>query len=504
MKRRAFMRTGAVGTAAAGAAAFGILRHPRRALAGWGEWPDDKLEAMIPAERQAQNVLELFFYGGMSAFDSFYTVPSWGQGNQTFLNAFYNSTVNRFGSCGFNGELTEPFAPDGLGTMIHLGPWTAPLRERPDIVGRMRVIVQRHDSLPHEGANPFALTGSRLGSPRLAGVGAAIQRASLERPGGLRSTPYAYILYPGVDFPTDNVKAASSVGLHPGSARPLSVVVDSNSELSNLLARTGVADKRGQFDDAIDHYLRDYESRFRPSSKGAATRSAERSNYSFAHFARRSAQELQGVLASDLFQVIGGNECGNNENVDMPAMQARLAASLLTRQSDQPRYVQWIDGALSPHPAGGHDTHQQHVAYASANISHTLRQLVAIINEPGEGDPNKIDLDKTMIVINTEFGRTPYVQGQDGLNHWPQGMVNVMIGGPITAAERGVYGAITEDQGFAQSWVTPAENRMMVMMALGIFPFSSQTFAVGDVAGGVKNEVEAAQRLKEIYMGIKA
>jgi hypothetical protein len=504
MKRRNFLRAGATGTLAAGATAFGILKYPRRALAGWGAWPEDKLSALIPAERQAQNVLEVFLYGGMSAFDTFYTVPSWGQGNQTFLNAFLADTTARFGSCGFAGDLTEPFADDQNGVEVHLGPWVTPLRERPDIVERMRVVVQRHDSLPHEGANPFALTGSRLGSPRLAGVGASIQRHFLERPGGLRSTPYAYVLYPGVDFPTDNVKAASSVGLHPGSARPLSVVVDSNSELSNLLSRTTVGARRAEFDDAIDHYLRDYEGRFRPGGKGTATRSSERSNFSFAHFARRSAQQLEGVLASDLFQVVGGDECGNDEPVDMPAMQARLAASLLTRQSDQPRYVQWIDGGLRPHPAAGHDTHQKHVSYASMNVTHTLRQLANIINEPGENDPNKIDLDKTMIVLNTEFGRTPYVQGQDGLNHWPQGMVNVFIGGPVTSGERGIYGVISEDQGYADTWVTPAENRMMLMMALGIYPFSSQTFAVGDVGGGVKNELEAATRLKELYFGIKA
>lgn len=196
MQRRRFLQT-TLGTAAAGAAAFGVLRHPRRALAGWGEWPADKLDAMLPPERQAKSVLELFLYGGVSAFDSFYCVPKWGQGQGTFLNAFLAETESRYQSCGFTGELTEPFADDANGTTVHLGPWAAPLRARPDIVARMRVLVQRHDSLPHEGANPFALTGSRLGSPRLAGVGAAIQRHFLERPGGLRSAPYAYILYPG-------------------------------------------------------------------------------------------------------------------------------------------------------------------------------------------------------------------------------------------------------------------------------------------------------------------
>ncbi|HRI07469.1 MAG TPA: DUF1501 domain-containing protein [Nannocystaceae bacterium] len=503
MQRRRFLQT-TLGTAAAGAAAFGVLRHPRRALAGWGEWPADKLDAMLPPERQAKSVLELFLYGGVSAFDSFYCVPKWGQGQGTFLNAFLAETESRYQSCGFTGELTEPFADDANGTTVHLGPWAAPLRARPDIVARMRVLVQRHDSLPHEGANPFALTGSRLGSPRLAGVGAAIQRHFLERPGGLRSAPYAYILYPGVDFPTDNVKSASAVGLHPGSARPLSVTVDSGSELSDLLARATVGPGRAAFDDAVDHYFRDYEARFRPQGKGSPTRSAGRSNFEFAHFARRGAQDLQGILASDLFQSLPGSECGNDEGVDMPAMQARLAAALLTRPTDAPRYVHWIDGALTPHPAGGHDTHQKHVSFASANVSHTLRKLVEIINEPGEGDPAKIDLDETMIVINTEFGRTPYAQGQDGLNHWPQGMVNVLIGGPITAAERGVYGTITEDQGMSQVWVSPAENRMLLMMALGIYPFSSQTFAVGDVSGGVMNELEAAKRLRDVYLGIKA
>ena len=501
MQRRTFLKTAGVATAAG--AAFSVLRHPRHAQAAWGDWPADKLDAMIPAERQAKGVLELYLYGGMNAFDTFYTVPKWGMNQDRFLNAYYPQTVQRFGQCGFAGELTEAFAEDALGETVHLGPWIAPLRARPDIVSRMRVLVQRHDLLPHEGANPYALTGSRLGSPRLAGVGAAIQRHFLEQQGGLRATPYAYVLYPGVEFPTDNVRAASAVGFHPGSARPLSVTVDPNSSLSELLGRPAVSGRRVEFDAAVDHYLRTYQNRFRAGGKGAPTRAAERSNYEFAHFARNGADQLQSVLSADLFQPIGGEECGSNEGVDKPQMQARMAANLLTRATDRARYVQWIDGGLQPNGSGGHDTHDSHVYDSSRNVSHTMQALADIINAPGETDPNKVDLDETMIVINTEFGRTPHRQGDTGLNHWPQGMVNVLIGGPITAAERGIYGAITEEQGFAQTWISPAENRMLVMMALGIYPFSSQTFAVGDVGGGVKDQAEAAKRLMQVYMGIK-
>lgn len=501
MQRRTFMKS--LGVATAAGATFGILRHPRHAEAYWGEWPGDKLDAMVPPERQAKSVLELYLYGGMNAFDTFYSVPTWGMNQERFLHAYYSQTQARFSQCGFAGELTEEFAEDAEGELIHLGPWVTPLRNRPDIVARMRVLVQRHDLLPHEGANPYALTGSRLGSPRLAGVGASIQRHFLEQPGGLRPTPYAYVLYPGVEFPTDNVLAASAIGLHPGSARPLNVTVDPNSSLSQLLTRPGVGAGRDAYDAAVDHYLAAYQQRFRPGGKGQLTRSAERSNFEFAHFARRGAGELAGVLSSDLFEQVAGSECSDDAGTDKPRMQARMAASLLTRDADRARYVHWIDGGLQPNPSAGHDTHDSHVEDSSRNVTHTLQCLADIINKPGENDPGKLNLDETMIVINTEFGRTPHRQGNSGLNHWPQGMVNVLIGGPITTAERGVYGAITEDQGYAKTFITPAENRMLVMMALGIYPFSSQTFAVGDVTGGVKNQFEAAQRLRDVYMGLK-
>ena len=73
MQRRTFLKTAGIATAAG--AAFSVLKHPRGAQAAWGDWPADKLEAMFPSERQASSVLELYLYGGMNAFDTFYTVP---------------------------------------------------------------------------------------------------------------------------------------------------------------------------------------------------------------------------------------------------------------------------------------------------------------------------------------------------------------------------------------------------------------------------------------------
>ena len=259
---------------------------------------------------------------------------------------------------------------------------------------------------------------------------------------------------------------------------------------------------REAFDAAMSHYVDAYQQRFRVGGKGAMVRSQARNNFEFSNYTRRNADAIQSVLDPSFFQSISGSECGTNAT-DMPAMQLRLATALLTRETDAARYVQVIDGGITPNPNAGHDTHDGHVNYASRNVTHTLAELAARINAPGENDPEKIDLDKTMIVVTTEFGRTPQRQGTTGLNHWPQGYVSLMIGGPITEAEKGIYGHITEDQGVAQNWMTPAENRMTVMAAMGIFPFSAQTFAVGDVLGGVQNEAEAARRIREEYLGVK-
>jgi hypothetical protein len=498
MKRRRFIKT-----LSAGAAGFGILKYPRLAHAGWGDWPSDKIDAILPESRTAKNVLEVYMYGGVSAFDSFYSVPGWGTGNGTFLNAYLADTEDRFQSCGFgtSNELTEPFADDENGTTVHLGPWSIPLRDRPDITDRMRIITMRHDQLAHEGANPLALSGNRLGSPRLAGLGSSIQRYFLEQQGGLRATPYAYVLYPGVEFATDNVSAGSAVGLHPGNATPLSLTVSAGSQITQLLSRDGVGNNRAAFDSAMSHYENAYRQQFRAGGKGAPTRSQSRSNFEFSNYARRNADAIQSVLDPSFFQSISGSECGSNAT-DMPAMQLRLATALLTRTTDAARYVQVIDGGITPNPNAGHDTHDGHVNYASRNVVHTLKELADRINAPGENDPEKLNLDETMIVLTTEFGRTPERQGSTGLNHWPQGYVSVFIGGPVTSAERGVYGYITEDQGIAQNWMTPAENRMSVMAAMGIYPFSPETFAVGDVLGGVANELEAATRIREQYLGV--
>ncbi|MEM6996013.1 MAG: DUF1501 domain-containing protein [Myxococcota bacterium] len=527
MKRRRFLRNGAAaaGTAAAGAGAFNILRHPRDAkAAAWGQWPEDRTDLLIPEAMRVDKVLELHFIGGITPWETFYCNPDWGQGPSAYLHLFDGDVVNpmdAFTQCGLDADAmpyTASFADDAMGQEIFLGPWTAPLRRRPDILSRMRVMVQQHNNLAHEGANPIAFTGRALGRPDLAGIGAHIQRYFLEQPGGQRSVPYAYLLFPtGPGFTTSHAQSASAIGFHPGSSRPLSVQVQAESDLNTLLGRPGIPDGfHGAFDQAVDYYSQTYGARFRPGGQGSLARSVERENYDFANFSRRNAPDLTAVLTGELFQPIGATACGGtfaaDNDTDMTSMQAEIARNLLTHPETPARYVQWIDTGIVPNATFGHDVHQAHVAGSAINIPHTLEQLASIIATP-EQDAEALgllDLDNTLICLNMEFGRTPDRQGiGDGTNHWPYGYVNVMIGGPAQGSS--VYGWISQNgtergipqpfRGYAQEFCSPVENRMMILDAMGIYPFSSQSFAVADVRGSA-DEIEAATALRDRLWGL--
>lgn len=526
MKRRSFIKTAASVSAAAGAGVFSILKYPRGAhAAGWGAWPmDDKAKAaaFLPPELQPEGVLELHVNGGMSCFDTFYTIPQWGQDDYRFMWIFdedspasegrqaIDTLQGRWDSCqtGY-ADMTQPFgATDHSGNEIHLGPWTWPFWSRPDVVDRMRIVVTAHDQVAHEGANPKSFTGLGLGNPRMAGLGTAIQRYFTENEevgGGIRPAPYSYVLYPAGYAPF-NAVAASSVGSHPGSARPLVVSVEPDSELTNLLARS-LTENPGAFDDAVAFYRAEYASRLRKFGHSATARSGERENYDFSVFARENAPVLTEILQPSLFNSIAapGQLCQTNTGVidDMPAMQARLAANLLTRQQNAARYVMWIDAGLQPRPTGGHDVHSASVRYNATNYFNTFSALLDNIVDPGNprpGDENRIDLDRHMVVINTEFGRQPVQQGNGtGTNHHPWGYVQLLIGGPMQS--RSVYGAMQESDGYATTSVSAAQSRMMILQAMGIYPFSTQSYNVSD--GGFLDEAEAARAIRDQFLGIE-
>ncbi|MEY3214590.1 MAG: hypothetical protein RIT28_5071 [Pseudomonadota bacterium] len=503
MRRRDLLRT------AAALGGLSLLPGQRSWAKSWGAGPDKTASGLLlPKGVRAEKVLEVFLYGGLGPFESFYVVEEYGRPDDPrFPNEqwhlFASRHEDRLSACGVTDSSLLPFATDALGMKVKLSPWLAPLRARPDMLSRMRILVQRHDLEPHEAAIPVALSGMRLGSARLCGLGAHVQRYHQERDHSARRVPFSYVLYPDTEISTDNLSCASAVGLHPGASRPLDLRITAESELPAQLAREILGDRREAYDALLAHYALAAQTRY--SADGVMVRSSGLNDHSFALEALRDANALRALFPDELLARQPNKVCGSQNDIDTTRMGLNMAAHLLTHPVVPARYVNVVDGGLIPATGGGgYDTHTDHLKDQSRNLSSMLKSLVSITNEPGEMDPSKIDLDETLIVLNTEFGRTPFVQqgSGDGTNHHPYGYVTVLIGGPIGEEQAGVVGAIGPTA-WADRYVTPIESRAAVLAAMGIYPFTQESFAIGDLREQ-HVEKDGLAWLNEIVLGRRA
>ncbi len=202
----------------------------------------------------------------------------------------------------------------------------------------------------------------------------------------------------------------------------------------------------------------------------------------------------------DLFMAQNDTTCGVSRR-SLPLMSLTAARRLLTHPTEPASYVCVSDtGLYEASGGGGYDTHTDNEVDTAVNFNNMLKSLFGIINAPGETDPTKISLDDTLIILNTEFGRTPQRQGANGRNHHPYGYVTAFIGGPITTEYKGIHGAIGRDGRAMTGAATPSENRIAALLAMGFWPFAAEGFNVADVPGAT-TELDAAQRAVAKFLG---
>lgn len=509
MYRREFLKnlSGGVGAAAGLGLLPGMMRYANAAPL-WGDFPETATAALLPEEKRAKNVLDIFLYGGLSPWETFYVVPEYGQekGEQWWTFQEGGSSVESiYKSCYGDAlpDMLDPFVVDSNMAQVYLGPFAHGLRTRQDIRERLRLHVVSHTLEPHEGAIPYAMSGYRLGHPKLAGVGAAVQHYYQARTEINTGEPFAYVLFSPGDFPTDNLRAASSVGQHPGSSRPLSIRISNNTAFIDALKRGTLGDYETQFDQLLTHYSLQYRNRMFWPGASQAARANTLADYQFALTTLQNTDALVDILEPQFFQGVAGEQCGQQGNPNYPDMGLKLAAHLLTREDSLARYVCVVDGGLIPASGGGgYDTHNKHSKDSGRNLKNLWTELSEIINQPGENDPKKLNLDETLVCINTEFGRTPWSQNGDGRNHHPYAYVTAMFGGPVGPDQQGLVGSIGPN-GFATNAIGPAESRAAILSALGIYPFAPECYAVSDIFDA-ESEVEAGLWLNEMILGVKA
>ncbi|MFO0625397.1 MAG: hypothetical protein U0325_07225 [Polyangiales bacterium] len=315
MRRREFLSTVGIG---AGALLADGLRSRRSAHAAeWGTYPAAHRAFEVPASRRPQAVLETFLFGGLSPWETFYVVdePEYGRATQEMWWTFQEGEDNVsevWSRCRPAGDrpLLVDFARDERGAMVKLGPFIDPIRRRPDLLERMRVHVLSHDLAPHMLAIPYALTGHHFGDPRLAGVGTVVQRYFQSR-GEDRGRPVSYLIRPLERNPLFG--AASDVGLHPSSARPLTLHVGADRQFVDALQRRSLGSQADAADALTRHYLQQFKRRLTPASLGRAVRS--RAFDEFEHSAQlvQGARGLVDAFPAEALALAPGEACGERE-----------------------------------------------------------------------------------------------------------------------------------------------------------------------------------------------
>lgn len=116
-------------------------------------------------------------------------------------------------------------------------------------------------------------------------------------------------------------------------------------------------------------------------------------------------------------------------------------------------------------PFGGWDHHN--------NISSALRRRMPPVDQALAALIADLDarsmLDQTLVVLCSEFGRTPRINGTQGRDHWPRAFSVVAAGGGL---KRGLFHGSTDPNGSApeESPVSPGDFAATMFHQLGIDP----------------------------------
>ena len=461
-------------------------------------------------------ILEIYLYAGASQWETFWlpgggapNFSDYGMGSLPLNQMNWGANTADF-PCeapdipALHND-AQLFASDSNGGNIYWGAPAKPLYRRNDILSRSRMVTQYHEFPPHEAAIPYVLAGTRLGNPRRAGSAAPIQRrARVVDP--VQLLPVSYVLHGGATFAANS---AAVTGIHPGFARPLVIQVQNNNAFVNNLARNGIS---SESDDLLLALRHEYRDRLRFRGYGDPVRSAGFDGYWIASELLQQAPSLQALFPGNLL-VIDNNVSvcpthpqGTAANAPRVKTMLHTAASLLS--SGPGRYVCVVDTGI----AGTYDTHgngtQLHLLRTSANMYNVLHHLAEIIHHSTDNPSGTLNLNDTMIVINTEFGRTPNINANNGRDHWPGGYVTTFIGGPITGGPS-IRGAI-DGSGFteAEHRYSATDMRGALLLAAGVDPFAEGNFRFGDFSDAIKSnpgigtDADIRDRLKSRILGV--
>lgn len=517
MKRRTFLKQATAGLAGA---ALGFL--PRVARAAWG---DQGSSVWGAGTGPVRSILEIYLWGGMAPWETFYFRPGAGNTTRGFDPDVTSLTWNAACPGTPAGLVSQFLANDSSGKPVHLGPFAKPLW-RTDIASRLRVVVMQHDLAPHEAAIPYALSGRRLGRSGACGLGAPMQRrARALDPTHAHPLPFSYCLAPEFAVGNPLFNMLDAVGDHGGNAKPVVIPIGAStaSFIANLNRTVTGADP------LLAQYRAQYAGRLVPSGSTARARSAAFADFDSSVSSLFAAPSLATFLGSAPLSAGAAQFCSTDtppgfaSGFHFAGTAVGAAASLLNNPvaAQRANYACVVDGGLNNlgfaydvHDSGGPPGQAQRT---SSNVWETLAALASVIRVPTDPpDPLKIDLNDTLVVIRTEFGRTPFrsnggvpVPASSGRDHWPDGYASVLIGGPIQSP--GVVGSISDGtgntgQGVAEAGKNykPQDVQAAALLSAGIDPFADGNLPLGDLTASLvaATHEQASINIRQTILGV--
>lgn len=352
------------------------------------------------------NILHLYLVGGLSHRHSLWVTPAQA-GNHPY------------GSTTLGPTLADPIGQDDDGHDVAVAPDLYDfLSQTPDLADRFRLVALGHDVPEHTVAGHIAFTGRTMARRfQAASLGAAIN-AGL----GNVSTPLSWVIDGG------GAAGSTSTGELGGWTMPIGL---SGREVLFGLGLSATTPQAS--DDLVCDLTADY---------GKSLGLAQGTSLGFTRFeaALRFWRDVRPTLTPA--STYGGWPTSQKWPTTLPlqldtSLRIGKALSVAGALFDNgARYVSFVDPGLSS-TGGGLDSHDRDNTELwkthSSTVLLLLSQLAAAVRT------GEIDLDTTLVVIQSEFGRHNAAGMQS--NHCSAGYAVAAIGGPV---HRGVRGVITD------------------------------------------------------------
>ena len=129
---------------------------------------------------------------------------------------------------------------------------------------------------------------------------------------------------------------------------------------------------------------------------------------------------------------------------------------------------------------GGWDTHNENFVRVPERCNTLDQGLSALL---GDLDRRGM-LNETLVVLTSEFGRTPHINGNNGRDHYPKAFSSVMWGGGVRGGQ--VYGKTDKGIEVSENKITPPDFNATIGYALGlpldtvVYSPSKRPFTVAD------------------------